>query len=163
MVTRQLPVNKLSEIRLYSQRKTGQFCIKITQLQNTWIPYLWYRQFKNEFCWVFIDSSVLKRHAWNRPLPLSQTAEQKESKYSYVWHWLFYTVIRQVTMMTKYELKVSNLIYVLPRKIRDLKLVNFGKEVYAPWQTKICDSPTYSCKFSTIKWAVTVMIFAWMK
>ena len=66
-------------------------------------------------------------------------------------------------MMTKYELKVSNLIYVLPRKIRDLKLVNFCKEVYAPWQKKIYDSPTYSCKFGTIKRAVTVMIFAWMK
>ena len=128
MVTRQLPVNKLSEIRLYSQRKTGQFCIKITQLQNAWIPYFWYRQFKNEFCWVFIDSSVLKRHAWNRPLPPSQTAGQKESKYNYVWHWLFYTVIRQEQWWRNTSWKSLTWFTFYPGKYETSNLSIFAKK-----------------------------------
>ena len=79
---------------LVLQRRTGQFCMKITQitqLQNARIPHLWCPLFKSEF----IDSSVLKRHARNRPLPPSQIVKIP----SYVEHWLFYTVIRQTTIM----------------------------------------------------------------
>lgn len=50
--------------------------MKITQLQNSRIPYLWYPLFNSEFCWVIIDQLCkdCKRHARNRPLPPSQTA-----------------------------------------------------------------------------------------
>lgn len=78
MVTRQLAVNRLSEIRLYSQRRTG----RITQLRTQMLGFHSYgiRCFMVNFVWLLLIPQLCKdckRHGRNRPLPSSQTAIKK--------------------------------------------------------------------------------------